>query len=336
MTKVLFAGTFLSNKTGSFGVTESLVEKLRPLAFMQCKLVSKYQNKILRILEISFASSFYSYEILHVDVFSGPAFLISEITTILARIRHKRIILTFHGGKLPEYFCSKHKRINRLKERAWHLQTPSLYLKEFFKKQGIELQYLPNSINLNLFQFDRSEIKTNSILWVRAFTEIYNPHLAIDILLEVHKTIPDASLTMVGPDKGLLDSTIDKIRKSKLEKFVRIVGPVRNEDLSNYYHSHHVYLNTTRYESFGMAVLEAAACGIPVVSSKVGEIPYLYSHERDILMVEDFDPSKFAVEIIRVIKTPDLAAEISSNARKLAEGFDWDRIKEQWIDILSS
>lgn len=273
---------------------------------------------------------------MHIDTFSGHAFWIAEVATFIGKMRKKRIIMTLRGGRLPEFFQSNPQRTKKVLHRATYLQTPSMYLKDFFANHGIQLDYLPNSIDLTAFPYSREKIKTHSILWVRAFTEIYNPELAIKTFYEVRKIFHDATLTLVGPDKGLLMKTKKLISYMGLDSFVIITGPVPNDQLYKYYHSHEVFLNTTSYESFGVAVLEAAACGIPIVSSKVGELPYLWEHEKDILFVEKMEPNKFAEQIAKLFTSKQLAVTLSKNARLKAENFAWEKIKDKWIKLLSA
>jgi len=272
---------------------------------------------------------------MHIDTFSGLAFRIAEVSSIIGKLRKKRIILTLHGGRLPEFYQTTTERVNRLLSRAHYTQTPSLYLKDFFTGQGFSIDYLPNSIDFSKFPYSRERIKHHSLLWVRAFTEIYNPDIAVKILYEVKNRYPDATLTMVGPDKGILAKTKELIYRLGLNSSVTITGPVANDKLCSYYQSHHVFLNTTSYESFGVAVLEAASCGIPVVSSKIGEIPFLWKHDQEILMVVNLSPSEFTHEIFRIFTDPTLADSLSKNARKKAEEYDWELIREKWIKLFS-
>lgn len=334
MARVLFVGSFLSQKTGTYSVTENLARLLRS-SEINLFLTSNKKNKILRLLEIIVICLFHAYDKIHIDTFSGQAFRISEIASYIGIWRRKNIILTLHGGKLPEFFCEEPERVKRVFNRANRIQTPSIYLKNFFAAQRISVNYLPNSIDLSHFPYSRENVKPHSLLWVRAFTEIYNPDLAVRILYEVRKIFPDAILTMVGPDKGFLSKTRSLINKLDLNASVTITGSVPNEQLYTYYQSHEVFLNTTSYESFGVAVLEAAACGIPVVSSKVGEIPYLWKNGVDIFMVEEYEPVKYADAIVKLFTNKDLEKTLSANARKKAEGFDWYSIKGEWLKLLS-
>ena len=327
-------GSFLSGRSGTHSISEKLALYLND-ADLILRLVSFRYNKLLRILDIAIVSLLGKYDKIHIDTFSGPAFKITSVALTIARWRKKKVILTLRGGKLPDFYNDSPGHVKGILLRADYIQTPSLYLKEFFKNQGVLANYLPNFIDLERFPYSRENIKPQSILWVRAFTEIYNPGLAINALYEVRRRYPDATLTMIGPDKGLLAESKKLINKLGLNSSVTITGPVPNELLYTYYQSHEVFINTTSYESFGVAVLEAAACGIPVVSSKVGEIPFLWVNEEDMLIVDSLDESKFANEILRLFANNNLANKISTNARKKAENFDMRLILGEWKKLFA-
>jgi len=334
MIKLLMIGSFLSEKTGTKGISEKLMESLKnsDLKFIRA---SDKKNKIIRYWEIILKCIFSSYRTIHIDTFSGRAFKIAEIASSIGNFRRKRIIMTLRGGKLPEFYNKYPQRIKKALTKGDCIQTPSLYLKDFFAKQNIHLQYLPNSIELDRFPYDRNNVKPYTLLWVRAFSKVYNPDLAVRTLYEVQKVFPDTTLTMIGPDKGVLNEIRGLINELNLESSVNIIGPVKNENLYLYYQTHSVFLNTTSYESFGVAVLEAAACGIPIVSTKVGEIPFLWQHEKNMLLVENFEFSAFSYEVLRLFKSKELADRISKNARRKAENFNWETIKPKWIDLLN-
>lgn len=332
---ILFIGTFLSHIRGTYGVSQQIAEYLEKEGYF-CNLTSRYENRLFRIFDMIVQTLRWTGKVIHIDVYSGNAFMWTYFCGNLAQWKRKKTILTLHGGKLPEFSTTNFSKIDSVFKRVQRIQTPSLYIQSFFINKGFNVHYLPNPINLNLFPFNRDKVKPFTLLWVRAFTEIYKPDLAIRTLFEVRKEYPEATLTMVGPDKGLLRETKTLIQALKLEPAVTIAGPVPNESLKEFYHSHSVYLNTTTYESFGVAVMEAAACGIPIVSTKVGEIPLLWKEEEEMIMVGDFDEKPMAMAVCRILSEPELAHQLSRNARKKAEQFSWEKIKPQWLELLKS
>lgn len=333
MIKVLMIGSFLSQRTGTKGISEKLMESLAG-SNVVFQSASGKNNQFIRLLEIICKCLFLKFDILHIDTFSDRAFIIAEIASIIGHFRKKRIILTLHGGKLPVFYEKNPQRVRKTLAKGDWVQTPSLYLKDFFEKQNILLHYMPNFIEIDHFPYDRKNVKAHSLLWVRAFSPEYNPGLAVRTLKEVQKVFPDTTLTMIGPDKGILNKIRALIKELKIESSVNIIGPVRNEDLYPYYQTHSVFLNTTSYESFGVAVLEAAACGIPVVSTAVGEIKYLWKNEENILIVETMLPQDFSCSIIKLFKSGELSKKISIKAREQAENFAFEKIKDKWVKLL--
>jgi glycosyltransferase involved in cell wall biosynthesis len=140
---------------------------------------------------------------------------------------------------------------------------------------------------------------------------------------------------MVGPDNGVLNETLEIIDLLGLNSSVKIVGSVPNSELFNYYQTHGIYLNTTSYESFGVALIEAASCGIPIVSTNVGEIPYIWKDNYDILL-SSFDSILFASRVKDILKDKELSEKLSFNARSLVQRFNWGNVNGQWEKLLLS
>lgn len=333
MIDCLFVGSFLSGDNGSLSVSEFVAEQLQEQGIIT-KLVSYHRNKFLRIADIVRAVLFTKTRFVHIEVYSGQAFLIAEIAAACAKLKGVRLILTLHGGKLPEFSATNKSRFRKLFAKAHHIATPSLFLKSFFETEGYTVLYIPNSLDLTRFPYQRNQVKPNSLLWVRAFNPIYNPELAVKALYEVRKQHPGTTLTMVGPDGGSLRQTRLLTEQLGLNDAVTFTGPVANTRLKEYYQTHSVYLNTTSYESFGVAVIEAASCGIPVVSTAVGEIPYLWEHENNMLLVNSISEHDFAKEISKLLSRPELTAKLSAAARLKALAFDWKNIAPLWTSLL--
>lgn len=335
MKRHLFIGSFLSGTNGTKDMVEVLKLNLESIN-IHLKLVSNINNRALRLIDILLSILIFNNKKIFFNVFSGKSFRITQWGSFLAKIRNKVVIYTLHGGGLHEFTDKNTNLVKKVFDRADYIQTPSLFLKAYFEKLGFKIHYLPNPINLDNFKYKRDDIIPLSILWVRAFTPIYNPALAVDILYETQKTYPHATLTMIGPDNGFLKQIQIQISTLGLTDSVIILGPVDNNDLKKYYQSHHVYINTTSYESFGMAIVEAAACGIPIVSTSVGEVPYLWTNEKNMLLINSFDAKDFSDAICKLFANENLAKFLSANARQNIQQFGWENIKPSWIKLLNN
>jgi glycosyltransferase involved in cell wall biosynthesis len=331
MINILFIGNYLSRSTGTRGVSESVCEMLNKTQFSS-RLCSSYKNKIIRLIDFIFKSTFSKYDIIQIDVYSGPAFYISNITSLIAKFRNKKIMLTLHGGNLPNFYLKNKKRVESVFYRADYIQSPSKYIIDFFDL--IHIHYLPNPIDFNSFPFKFKKDNSKNILWVRAFTNIYNPQLAVKVLYQVRKKFSDSTLTMIGPDKGNLKEIKKLIYSLNLESSIFILGPVDNDKLYDFYHSHDVFINTTNIESFGVAVVEAASCGIPIVSTSVGELSHLWTHDENILFSEA-NPISFSKNLELLFLSKDLKQKLSTNAQERTREFQTDKIICKWEHILT-
>ncbi len=332
--KLLFVSSFLSDKNGTICVSEKIANEL-PIEDYSTELVSRRKNKFLRLLEICFKICFSKSNIILLDVYSGQAFIITEVASKVASLLNKKQIFTLHGGGLHHFYKNNSNRINKVFSRALVITTPSTMLKTFFESHGYSILLIPNSIELENFPYQRSKITPNSILWVRAFDTIYNPEIAVESIAKLIKRYPNVKLTMVGPDKGRMEYAKEIAKQLKVLDRIEFVGPVPNLELFKYFQSHEVYINTTSLESFGVALLEAASCGIPIVSTKVGEIPKMWKDDEEMIMIQSIDSSLMADSIAMLFENKIQANKISLAARKKVETYNWENIKPVWINLIT-
>jgi glycosyltransferase involved in cell wall biosynthesis len=299
----------------------------------ELKSLSRFKNRYFRMVNIICGVSYYmpKSQILLLHSFGLRAAIMEDIVTRIAVMLKKSIIIRIHGGGFIEFFHKRPDLVSRLLKRAHIINTPSLYLQKELKNLGFKVEYLPNFVNLQKFQMYRLLKHRYSLLWVRAFHETYNPELAIEAFKIIQEKYPSATLTMVGHDQGLLDYCVKIISSYSLQDKVLITGHVPNDKLHEYYQTHEVFLTTTRYESFGVAIMESAACGIPCVCVPVGEIPYIWNDRVNILFARR-DPEDFAAKISELFDNQDLANNISVNANKNAKQFTWSSVKPLWLD----
>jgi glycosyltransferase involved in cell wall biosynthesis len=333
--KILFIGNFLSKTRGSYSVSESIANRLAVGRGITIFMASHAENRFARFIEIFCSTLLKNYSLLHIDVFSGNSFQVARMAASIGKLRRKKVVLTLHGGALHEYFAGREVSFRRL-FRNTQVQSPSLFLKNFFEKQHFKVAYCPNPVQLANFPFKRSHVRTHSLLWVRAFSKIYNPHIPVLVLKKIIQEIPDATLTMVGPDHGVRKEVEQLIAKLSLQNHVKLVGSVSNITLHSYYQTHAVYLNTTMYESFGMALVEAASCGVPIVSFSVGEIPFLWQHEENILLCEAGNIEEMSNEVKRILSNRELGNYISVNASRRVRDFSWEFIEPHWLSLVKS
>jgi glycosyltransferase involved in cell wall biosynthesis len=95
-----------------------------------------------------------------------------------------------------------------------------------------------------------------------------------------------------------------------------------------------VFLNTSTVDNAPVSLLEAMACGLCVVTTDVGGIPWLVERDREAVLVPPRDEVAMAEAARRVMAEPGLAASLSRAGRARAETHDGARIYPRWADLL--
>jgi len=217
---------------------------------------------------------------------------------------------------------------------AYQNVAPSGYLKQAFENAGFtNVVHIPNSIEIDKYEFKSSEKLTPKLLWVRAFASIYNPEMAVKVLQQLQEKYPSATLTMVGPDKdGSLQTTKDLA--DSIGVAVNFTGQLSKEDWWQLASEHDVFINTTHFDNTPISVMEAMALGLPVVSTNVGGIPYLLANKENALLVPDNDDKAMTEAILDLLNDKVKANHLAKNARTFIEQMDWQVVKQSWISLL--
>jgi glycosyltransferase involved in cell wall biosynthesis len=333
---VLLVGNFFGH--GTRQVCEELALRLPPAG---CPVVTTSDKKarLTRLLDMVGTAWWLRrrYAVAQVDVFSGPAFFWAEAVCAALRLAGKPYILTLHGGDLPQFARRRPARVRRLLRSAAAVTAPSRYLIEALAEYRDDVRCIPNGLDVRAYPSRQRTGVAPRLVWLRAFHDCYNPSLAIRILPLVAAHFPDVSLTMIGADKG--DGSLQRARDLAVELGVDARVEFRNrvpkQEIPEILSASDIFLNTTNVDNTPVTVTEAMACGLCVVTTNVGGIPYLVEHERDALLVPPDDPPAMAGAVLRVLGDPALAERLSRQGRQKAEQFDWSPIIGAWRMLLA-
>lgn len=328
---------FIGNYFGTNRVWEEVPDRLSKLGF-HCIITSRHIPRVRRLLTMitTIFLQKNSYDLAIVDVFSGSSFFWAEVVTGILRSLNKPYILVLRGGGLVD-FCTSHViRTKKLFRKAVEIITPSKFLQEGLIELRANIKYLPNGLDLNLFYFKHRESIEANLVWVRALHQIYQPQVGVKAVAILKEQFPTIHLTMAGQDKkdGSREIIQNIINDDSLEANVTWIGLIPRNSVPETLQKADIFVNTTLYEGFGTSVLEAAACGLCIVTTNVGELPYLWENGIDALLVPPNDPEAMAAAVTWILTEPGLAARLSANARKKAERYDWSVVLPQWEALI--
>lgn len=335
---VLLVGTHIAERSPYYSMGEELGRKLREDGW-QVTLTSSASGRFARISDMlaTVWNRRGDYDVAQVDVFSGTAFMWAEAVTAVLRRLGKPYVLALRGGNLPLFSQSRPRRIRRLLKSAHAVLAPSSYLIEGMSAYHTSITKLPNPIEVDAYSFRLREQAAPKLMWLRAFHRIYNPYLAPEVVAILARQFEDLQLVMVGPDKdGSLSRTKARARELGVQEMIQFQNGVPKIDVPSWLQRGDVFLNTTNIDNSPVSVLEAMACGLPVVSTNVGGIPYMVEHGEDALLVPPRDPEQMAMAVRRILSEAGLAARLSRSGRDKVEKRSWEVVLPMWQNIFRS
>lgn len=330
---VLLIGNFLSATRGTRGVCEDLAVALKTAGWSVIT-TSSCIGRIGRLVDflVTVWRQRHQYKVAQVDVYSGRSFLWAEWVCWALRLAKKPYILTLHGGNLPVFAKRNGKRVQLLLQSACAVTSPSAYLFEQMRSYRQDLILLPNSLELNKYPFRCRDHPALNLIWLRAFHDIYNPSLAVKVVALLAREFHFVKLVMIGPDKndGSFELTKElAVRYGVLDR-IEFVGPVPKHTTPRWLNQNDILLNTPRIDNTPVSILEAMACGLCIVSTGVGGIPYLIEDEHDALLVPDNDDVAMAKAVQRLCTEDGLAERLSNNGRRKVTEFDSAYVLPKW------
>lgn len=201
-----------------------------------------------------------------------------------------------------------------------------------------DITVIPNGVDINEFNLDterrenlreKLKINENNILLMFAGYEFERKGLRN--IIEALSMLPEeAKLLMVGKDNP------SKYQKLALELNIQnrviFVGFVNK--IQDYYAASDIFVFPTRYEPFGLAITEAMASGLPVITSKIAGAAEIMTDSYDCLLLENpRDSTELADKIRELISDERFRAKMGKNARKTAEKYSWDNVAEKTVEV---
>ena len=132
-----------------------------------------------------------------------------------------------------------------------------------------------------------------------------------------------ASLVIVGQRAGSTTGIFAAVAELGLEEQVRFLGFVADEDLPALYTLADVFAFPSFYEGFGIPILEAMACGTPVVASNASSLPEVVGDAGLLVTPEDTEALAEALE--RALEDSALRATLIARGQEQARRFTWER-----------
>lgn len=277
------------------------------------------------------------YDIVHLQGRSGFLFPKKQNKTT--------VFTTFHGLVALENRFSKqimnldkkiHQRFAAFFEKNAFQNSDAIIavsheMKEELNHLGVQRkqnhQYiLPNGVSISASHSTNSAYKkkpNNRLIFVGRLDRIKGIFNLVEAMKQVDKNV---QLIMVGDgnDRAQLEN---RIHTEGLADRIKLVGSQSNDKVLAWIQSGFALVLPSFHETQGIVLLEANACGKPVVAANVGGVPEVVTHEVNGLLFNPNDIQQMAESINRLYQSPKLAQELGEKGRQIVtEKFNWSKI----------
>jgi glycosyltransferase involved in cell wall biosynthesis len=212
----------------------------------------------------------------------------------------------------------------------------SKYQCDLAVKQGLDpgkVRQIPLGVDLDRFLPGPTvDWQQPTLLQAASLTPVKNQALLLSVLEQVRTQIPAIRLILAG-DGPLAASLRQAAKGHGLAETITWQADRPHPRMADFYHQGHVYVQSSLHESQGVAVLEALACGLPVMGTPVGLMVELAAQRTS------WSPHVLADQIISILSDRSGYEALRRRTRRLAEErFDLDqtvaRFTEMYHDLL--
>lgn len=326
-----------------------LLNYLEPRQSLRARVLRRFRHTIGLTVLPNYGEEFFARQINEIDLaliyYPGPTIYPFSTTTpcVLG-------LSDLQQEYYPQYFSeaelqNRAKRYKASTERALHIIVPSQYTKhtliDKYATPNEKITVIPHGITSIFRRASPDEIHRVRVQYNLSDRYIFYPanpwphknHARLMAALRIYQDRYDDPIDLVL--SGRLsneprDATLLAIAAS-VDNRVIDLGFVPQEDLPALYSSATLMAFPSIFEGFGYPLVEAMACGCPIVAANATSIPEITNGAA--LLFDPFDPEAIANAIHRLINNPALCTELVEKGYRQIGRFDWQTIIPQLISV---
>ena len=272
-------------------------------------------------------------DVVHIFANSGWSWhLVAWPALVIARLRGVGVIVNYRGGHADSFLASAPRHVHRSLAGASLRVTPSGFLHRVFAKYGLDADIIPNIVDLSRFRFSplRPVGQAPHLIVTRNLEAIYDIPTALRAFARVRQVFAQARLTVAGtgPELAALQRLAAELG---LGDSVVFSGRIDNAQIPALYASADCLLNPSTVDNMPISLLEAMACGVPLVSTDAGGIPDLVDSGKTGWLVPVGDDAAMAERAVQLLLDPASQTRVCDAARSHVDAFAWPQVRQQWL-----
>lgn len=299
-----------------------------PLKYLQrIKYIRTIVTSIAYVL--SLLARVYKYDVIHVFSASYASFVIAPTPAILiAKLCRRKVLLNYHSGEAEDHLQRWRSAVPTIR-LADTVIVPSEYLVRVFEKFGLTAHAIYNLVDTGKLRFrDRSPLRP-----VFLSNRNFEVHYGVDRVLRAFKIIqerfPDATLEVVGDgsQRRALEALVQELQLRN----TTFRGQINPNLIGDVYDAADIYLNASEIDNQPLSILEAFLCGLPIVTTDAGGIPYMVRDGQTAMMVPRGDYVQMAERAIELLNNQSETRQMIERARQECLKYSWAAVRDAWL-----
>lgn len=266
-------------------------------------------------------------DVIHLMANSGWSWhLFAAPVIVVGRLRGRRVVVNYRGGGAGGFLRRQVRWVRPVLGRADLLIVPSGFLESIFAAYGMPAGVVPNIVDLDRFSpAPERDHAVPHVVVGRHLEAIYDNATALRVFARVRREFPDARLTLsgIGPQRAGLEQLAIELG---LRDAVAFPGQLDRDAMARLYREADVVLNPSLADNMPNSVLEAMASGVPVVSSRVGGVPWILRDGDTGLLAPPGDVDAMADAVLRLCRDDALRRRITAAALAEVGRYRWPEV----------
>ncbi len=305
-----------------------------PLKYLQrIKYVRTVVTSIAYVL--SLFAHVYKYDVIHVFSASYFSFVLAPTPAILiGKLYRRKVLLNYHSGEAEDHLQRWRRSAIPTIKLADTVVVQSDYLVRVFDRFGLTANAIYNHVDTGKLRF-RDRVPLRPVFLSNRNLEI---HYRVDRVLCAFKIIqeefPESTLEVVGDG-----SQREELETLALELGLRNTifrGQINPNLMPDVYDAADIYLNASEIDNQPLSILEAFTCGLPVVTTDAGGIPYMVKDRKTGMMVPRGDYGQMAARAIELLHNASETRQMIERARQECFKYSWDAVRDAWLNTYFS
>ncbi len=281
-----------------------------------------------------------TFDVSHIH-FALPTGIIGPWVKLLFGIQY---LLTIHGTDLPGNDKTRFTISHEISRpflifslgNAAHITTVTPHLKDLALQvvNRDDISIIPNGVNADLF-YPRNVEKSDEIIFLGRLIPIKSPEFIIAAFPSILHSVPHAKL-VIGGDGYMKHDLEALVEELHLNDHVSFVGWIEHDKLPEFHSRGKIFLSLQKHDNFGsLAMLEAMACGLPVIASDTGDTDKQIINGKNGFAIELDNHGEFIDSVVHLLTNEGEREQMGKTAsEQIRKNYSWEGITSKYEELL--